>query len=54
MKKHEPELGQMCFGQPWKKFDCSKYLTALLEGIRSMLKIAGGNDYQKEFDPFEN
>ena len=54
MKKYEPELGQAFFGQPWKTFDCPEYVIALLEGIRSRLGIAGWNDYQREFEPFED
>ena len=52
MKEYEPELGQAIFGQPSKEFECPEYLVALLEGIRTRIELAGGNEYQREFDPF--
>ena len=54
MKEYEPELGQAIFGQPWKSVECPEYMVALLEGIRIRIGLAGGNEYQGEFDPFDD
>lgn len=54
MKKYEPELGQAFFGQPWKSIECPEWMIGLIEGLRSRLSVAGWNEYQKEFDPFDD
>lgn len=53
-KQYDPELGQAFFGQPWQSYECPEYLVSLLEGIRTRLELAGGNEYQREFDPFSD
>jgi hypothetical protein len=30
-REYEPELGQMCFGQPTQQFECPDYVAAALE-----------------------
>ena len=32
MEKYKPELGQMCFGQPWKEYKCPEYIEENLIG----------------------
>lgn len=53
-KRYEPELGQAFFGQPWQGGECPEWMVGLIEGIRSRLGVAGWNEYQREFDPFDN
>lgn len=54
MKKYEPEMGQAVFGQPWQEYPTPEWAIALLEGIRARIKVAGWNEYQREFDPFDD
>lgn len=55
MKRYEPELGQIAFGQPFKEFQASELLIAALEAIREELARVYWNNNQKEIDdPFGN
>jgi hypothetical protein len=55
MKKYEPELGQMCFGQPWKEYEVSEILIAALRAIEYKLDIVMWNINQEEYNsPFGN
>ena len=54
MKNYQPELGQLCFGQPWKRYDCSDYLEAALRMIQLELERVLWNIHQKSKEPFEN
>lgn len=55
MSDFEPELGQMCFGQPWKRHAGSQLLKAALQAISYRLDIAMWNIEQQEYSsPFGN
>jgi len=54
-KPYEPELGQMCFGQPWKEYGCPEWIEAFLNMIRAELDRVMWNIDQKRYDsPFGN
>lgn len=53
--QYEPEMGQMCFGQPWNKYACSNLCEAALMSINYELCRIMWNIHQKEYDtPFLN
>jgi hypothetical protein len=55
MKEYEPELGQLCFGQPWKQYEASNLVIAALDLINRELCRIQWNIHQKEYDsPFHN
>ena len=55
MPKYEPELGQMCFGQPWKKYEASDLLIAAINEIYDTWEVVSRNIYQTECEsPFHN
>lgn len=52
---YTPELGQMCFGQPWQKHEGSELLEAALIAISSELERVMCNLHQEEYSsPFNN
>jgi hypothetical protein len=52
---YEPELGQMVFGQPWRKYECPEYIIALLKEIGEVLYRMMGNLGNHPYDnPFSN
>lgn len=54
-KPYQPELGQMCFGQPWKQYEGSDLLEAALQFISYRLETVMWNIHQKEYaSPFSN
>lgn len=55
MTEYQPELGQMCFGQPFKRFAGSELLEAALRSISNELDRVMWNIEQKEYaSPFDN
>jgi len=49
MKEYEPELGQMCMGQPTQKLECPDYVAAALEYLAYFFydkKISQGNPFR--------
>ena len=54
-KIHTPELGQLIFGQPSKKYECSNLMEAAFLLIEKELKIVLWNIHQKQLpSPFGN
>lgn len=52
---YEPELGQLCFGQPFKEYKVSDLVIAALHEIDDKLSTVMWNIYQKEYSsPFSN
>ncbi len=52
---YDPELGQMAFGQPWKRFEASELLIAALEYLREEIaRVYWNNVQHKILDPFGN
>jgi len=55
MNNYQPEIGQMCFGQQWKKYEGSNLLIAALQAIDSELRRIMWNANQEEYNsPFDN
>ena len=55
MKRHEPEMGQAIFGQPYKQFEVPEIMLAALESIRAELDRVMWNIHQKQYSsPFGN
>lgn len=54
MSTFTPEIGQMCFGQPWKEHEVPPILDAALEAIRAELQRVLWNLRQEGVDPFGN
>jgi len=55
VNEYEPELGQLVFGQPWKQFEASNLVVAVLDLINRELCRIQWNIHQKEYDsPFHN
>jgi hypothetical protein len=46
--RYEPEIGQMCFGNPWGEFECPDYIVALIEFLASEVCISEWNRTQDE------
>lgn len=52
---YQPELGQMCFGQPWKEHQTSELVRAALSRIGDELDRVMWNIHQEEYSgPFGN
>jgi hypothetical protein len=55
MKEYNPEIGQMMFGQPYQKYECSNLLQAALDMIDKELCRIMWNINQEEYkSPFQN
>ncbi len=46
-KRFEPELGQMCFGNPTGQHECPEYITALLNHLADEIVRVEGNKGNK-------
>lgn len=52
---YQPELGQMCFGQPWQSYEASELLDAAVERIAREWERVIWNRLQREVArPFSN
>lgn len=52
---YQPEIGQMCWGQPWQSFDGSVLLDAAVERMARSWERIMWNRLQREVDrPFNN
>jgi hypothetical protein len=51
---YTPELGQACFGQPWKEYECPQILEAALMFLSEELQRVTWNLRQAEWHPFSN
>jgi hypothetical protein len=52
---YEPEMGQMCFGQPSQRYAGSELLSAALQAINDRLDMVMWNKNQEEYpSPFIN
>jgi len=55
MPGYLPEIGQLCWGQPWQEHIASPLLIAALRGIQSELDRVMWNRNQEEYEsPFAN
>lgn len=55
MNEYEPEIGQLLFGQPYKRYQASNLLVAALEAVREELERVSWNKKQEDpGDPFGN
>lgn len=55
MTEYSPELGQMCFGQPFKSYAVPEIMEAALMSISNELDRVMWNIHQKEYNsPFSN
>lgn len=55
MSQYQPELGQMCFGQPHQQFDVPEIMDAALEAISDELERVMWNKHQTDYaSPFRN
>ena len=59
-KPYEPELGQMCFGNPTGEYECSVEIGVLLEAIGALIELTtgtvdptGNNGAEYKNDTFE-
>jgi len=49
--KFRPELGQFCFGQPWKEYELQEDVEDALKALRSLLNaLAASPDYDNPFN----
>ncbi len=46
---YQPELGQMCFGQPWQQRECPEKVKSALEALQAAWYAVRGNE-----NPFSN
>jgi hypothetical protein len=52
---YQPEVGQMCYGQPWQRFDAPPMLEAALQWIKCSLDTVLWNRLQRQTrSPFDN
>lgn len=51
---YEPELGQLCFGNPTGEYPVPQYAAALISGIAAAIEIAFWNREQREWDRCED
>jgi hypothetical protein len=47
--EYQPELGQMCFGQPWQQHECQENVKSALDALQSAWYAVRGNE-----NPFSN
>lgn len=55
MTEYQPELGQMCFGQPYRQFAVPEIMESVMRTISDEMDRVFWNMRQKEYDsPFNN
>jgi hypothetical protein len=54
VSEYVPDIGQMCWGQPWQEFPVPDILDAALEAIRHEVQRVLWNLRQETIDPFGN